>query len=200
MVTVTDSVFEHNGPVAYTLKRDPFRSHSGGLSIGCNNLSLADAPPSITVQSTIFRNNSALPSAQLIQTTSQIFTATIFTGRGGALGLILNHSQASISARFESCSFVGNAANSFGGGTYILFGTLSTHEVTVSNCTYLENWSRFGGAGLFGGFFGTGFANSFSFINMSHCLFEGNVAVQGAGSYIALPGRIGEQGSASVVQ
>ena len=192
-MTVTDSAFEHNGPVANTLKRDPFRSHSGGLSIGSNNFTFDDVPPSITVQNTLFRNNSALPSAQLVQTSSQIFTATIFTGRGGALGLILNYSQTVIDAQLENCTFVGNAANSFGGGTYVLFGTYAAHVVTFRNCTYLKNWSIFGGGGLFGGFFGTGSANSFSYINVSQTLFKENVAVQGAGSYIALPGRTGEQ-------
>ena len=192
-MTVTNSVFEHNGPVANTLKRDPFRSHSGGLSVGCNNFTLDNVPPSITVQNTVFRNNSALPSAQLVQTSSQIFTSVILTGRGGALGLILNYSQTVIDARLENCTFVGNAANSFGGGTYVLFGTNAAHVVTLRNCTYLKNWSIFGGGGLFGGFFGTGFANSFSYINVSQSLFEENVASQGAGSYVALPGRTGKQ-------
>ena len=187
---VTNCVFEDNGPVAYTIKPDPYRSHSGGLSIGCHNLTLTDGvPPSVIVQNTQFKNNFAVPSEAIIQTTSQASLEALFTGRGGALGLKLSESQASITAKVENCTFVDNRAYSFGGGAYVLSSGISAHVVTIDKCTFAKNWCVFSGGGLTGLIFGGGFENSFSFINITQCLFEENESNQGAGSYITLPGK-----------
>ena len=181
VVKITDCVFEHNGPVAYTLKPDPNRSHSGGLSIGCNNLNLTDTSPSITIQYSVFRNNSAIPIANLIKSSSQAHTGRVFTGRGGALGLQLSDSQAPINATVEKCTFVENQAASYGGGMYILFGRLSAHMVTVSNSAFVRNTAGIGSGAILVVFLGAGTYDSFSFMLARGCLFQENVAGHGAG-------------------
>ena len=184
VVKITDCVFEHNGPVAYTLKPDPNRSHSAGLSIGCNNLNLANTPPSITVQNSVFRNNSAIPIANLTKSSTQIHRGRIFTGRGSALGLLLSDSQAPIAATVENCTFVENEARSYGGGMYILFGRLSAHVVTVSNSVFVGNSAGIGAGAVLVVFLGAGSYDSFSFMLAKGCLFQENLATHGAGMAI----------------
>lgn len=190
---VSNCVFEHNGPVAYTLKLDPFRSHSGGLSIGSRNVTAPGVSPTITVMNCVFVNNSAFPSAELIQTSSQVFTGNKFTGRGGALGLQLSDPNQFIPALVDNCTFKENSARTWGGAMYVLFADFTYHTLTISRSIFVKNKSNGAGA-LFGGYFGIGTFDEFAFVNVSRCSFEHNSAEQGGAVYIAMPGIPGQLG------
>ena len=187
MITVMDCVFEDNGPVAFTLKREPFRGHSGGLSISCYNLSQTGAPPAIIIKDSIFVNNTAFPSEELIQSANNLFTNFFFTGRGGALTLMLiDSSVTNIHVMVDNCTFESNLGEAFGGAVYTIFWMKTAHFATFYNCTFKKNWSGYGG-GLVGAFFGPGSRERFGFMNVSHCLFVENEAVHGGGSNFLLP-------------
>ena len=191
VVNISESVFEHNGPVANTLKRVRFFSHSGGLSIGLNNISwyndtYNDTSPSVTVQNCMFKSNSAFPSKNLTRSSSNLFREAVYTGRGGAFGLLLSEAITSIKAVVDNCTFWDNSALSFGGAVYILFGVRSKHTVTVSRCTFTGNSAHSGAGGLLAGFFGEGRDTAFSSLNVSNCRFEGNWAPQGGGASVSL--------------
>ena len=187
VITVADCVFENNGPVAFTLKRQPFRGHSGGLSIACQNLSRATTRPTIIVKDSIFVNNSAFPSQELIQSANDLLTGLVFTGRGGALTLLLiDPSVVPILVTVDNCTFESNVAEGFGGAVYIIFWQGTAHNATVCKCTFKINRSGYAG-GLLGAFFGPGSRERFSFMNVSRCLFVENEAVQGGGANFLLP-------------
>ena len=187
VVLVSGCVFEHNGPVMNTLKTHPFRSHSGGLSIGCHNINLYNNTPMVIVQNCLFVNNSANPSENLTQSSSTLFQKLTFTGRGGAFGLQLSEYRRPITAVVDNCMFINNSAYSFGGAVYILSGVRLAHTVTVSHCSFIRNSAHSGGGGLLGAFFGAGQDTTSSFLKVSYSLFQENMAPQGGGSSIILP-------------
>ena len=96
------------------------------------------------------------------------------------MGLQLSTSQAPINATVENCTYVENQAASHGGGVYILFGAHSSHLVTVSNSRFIRNWAEVEAGGILVIFLGSGFMNSFSYINTSGCVFQQNAASNAA--------------------
>lgn len=117
-LTVVECLFEHNGPASF-VKLTNFRGHSGALSVSLHNYTSPFPMHEITVNDTVFNNNSTMPDESVRQSTSEVFNHFIFTGRGGALGLFLSDNTVIIQAVITHCTFEGNMALTWG-EAYIL--------------------------------------------------------------------------------
>ena len=148
-VTVTGSTFEHNGPVAI-VKNESYRGHSGGLSVGYNDIAEREGGL-IQISNCTFRNNTSNPSAAVQQSTTQLLQRFVFTGRGGGCAITVN-STFNLSASIESSYFEENSALSFGGGLYIGFSAYSPHTVTVMRSRFVNNSCNSSAGGLQFGF------------------------------------------------
>jgi hypothetical protein len=183
-ITVSNSTFENNGPVTIT-KFVPIRGHSGGLSIGFyfqepgNKTELT-----ATIQDSTFRNNSVKASVSGRQSTSQLLTKFLITGRGGGCAVNV-HSVISVKVFVSGCVFERNHALSFGGGFYMGWIRVSNHTTNMTDTSFIENMCLGGAGGLELGFGGAGgsekIANNFFASNLH---FVGNKATYGGGTYI----------------
>ena len=192
IVSVLDSIFMHNGPVSHTLKSQPFRGNSGGLSIAYNNVTSSGVKLSVFVERCIFINNSALPDLQLQLTSSLAVSSKTFTGRGGALGLLLSNELQHIEVLVRGCQFHGNSAQNFGGGMYVLFDVDSGHTVTISECYFGINAVPYFAGGLFTAFIGQGSVSKHSVQIVTDCSFFQNRAMQGGAAVVILSASLGK--------
>ena len=186
-LTVVGCLFEHNGPASF-LKLTNFRGHSGALSVSLHNYTSPFPVHEITVNDTVFYNNSAMPNEDVRQSTSEVFNKFIFTGRGGALGLFLSDDSSIVRAVISNCTFEDNTALTWGGGAYFVLDYTSNHSIAVKDCTFLRNACVFGAGALFTGFFGSGTTEIHSSVTVLGSYFIENSAPQGGAVTISLPG------------
>ena len=128
--------------------RQPYKSNSGGLSIGYNLLFatiLLDII-NITVYSCNFTNN----YAGSLTSTYELPLYGIFTGRGGGLSLVFNVSGIVI-CRVNDSIFVNNLADNLGGGVYISTSERSSSEqfYLFANNNFTSNAAGYGAGGFF---------------------------------------------------
>ena len=189
---VTNSTFEHNGPVSTISNGDIFQIYSGGLSIGVYKLYNQEINPTITVKKCTFVNNTAHPSEEIRQSLSKVFRYKVFNGRGGALGIVLSSQTRSYNVVIEDCVFINNTAQVLGGGIYVTTDRKTSHHLTLNRNIFRNNWSGFGAGGVFTGSFGPGTEDEFDSILFTDCYFIGNSAERGGGVVYAVPGTQGE--------
>ena len=144
-VEVTDCTFEHNGPVS-VFKPDPYRGHSGGLSIGYGSSNM-QSEGSLKVTHCTFRNNTSSPQVSLEESSTRIFQRFIFTGRGGGCALTIN-TTFPLNITVEDCLFEDNSAQARGGGLYLAFTGFSQHVTIVNRVTFVRNKTPGTGGGL----------------------------------------------------
>ena len=186
-----NTTFEHNGPVQNILKTfyGKFVIHSGGLSIGTNILderSIGLDTPSIVITHCTFVNNSAFPNDDVQQSPTQVFINSLFNGRGGGLGVVLNSTFHSYSVNVSDCFFIGNRAKLLGGGMYFTIGPGTSHVIMLDHNVIMENESDFAGGGTFIGSIGPGTPNIFNKFIFNDCLYNGNIAERGGGAAYAV--------------
>ena len=86
-----------------------------------------------------FRNNTSNPQESgKVVTTSQLISDFIFSGRGGALAIIINSSFA-FDMRIEDCVVENNFATSFGGGIYLGYSGYNTHTTDINRILFTNN-------------------------------------------------------------
>lgn len=177
-------VFEDNGPVNIN-KFMPIRGHSGGLSIGfffprpLNRTRLT-----AVVKDSIFQNNSVHASVSGRQTTSQLLTRFLITGRGGGCA-VTAHSVVSVDVLVTGCTFTRNYALSYGGGMYMGWIRVSNHTTMVTHTSFIENECPGGAGGLEIGFGrGARGGNMVNKLLASDLRFVGNRATYGGGAYV----------------
>jgi hypothetical protein len=100
-----------------------------------------------------------------------IFTDCIFEGNWATLGggAVDNCAYWDRSPTFENCTFIGNWASSFGGGM-----SDAGCKSKLTNCTFYKNWAVEGG----------GLWSEESSPILSNCIFSGNSAEWGGGTFI----------------
>ena len=178
-VAVWNCTFENNGPVVIT-KLFPVRGHSGGLSVGfffhqpVNRTELT-----VVIRGSIFRNNTVHASVSGRQSTSQLLTQFLITGRGGGCSVTV-FSVISVDVFVTDCLFERNYALSFGGGLYLGWLGGSSHTTRVADSSFIGNECLGGAGGLELGF-GTAGSNR---LFASRLLFIGNKATFGGGAYV----------------
>ncbi len=185
-VVVSNSLFEHNGPVS-VIKRGEYRGHAGGLSLGYFYSRNVSSPIAQVIGCT-FRNNTSDPLASIVQSTSQLFQQFVFSGRGGGCAITIN-SMNSLSATVEDCYFEENFARSFGGGLYVGFSGNNSHIVVVRRTTLVRNKTPGAAGGLEIGFVQGADENFANQIYIYDSVFVENEASFGGGAYIFCPGR-----------
>lgn len=182
-VMVCNCTFENNGPVVIT-KYVPVRGHSGGLSMGFyfqqpgNRTKLT-----AVVRDCVFRNNTVLASVSGRQSTSQLLTQFLITGRGGGCAITI-HSVISVDILVTGCMFERNFALSFGGGLYMGWIRVSNHTTTITDTSFVENVCPGGAGGLELGFGRAGSGETTNKFFASDLHFIGNMATFGGGTYI----------------
>lgn len=181
-VTVCNCIFENNGPVSIT-KLIPLRGHSGGLSIGFYFLeALNGTRLTAVVKDCVFRNNSVQASVSGRQTTSQLLSRLLITGRGGGCAITV-HSVTSLDVFVTGCIFERNYALSFGGGMYMAWIRVSNHTTTITHTSFIENECPGGAGGLEMGFGMGGPEDIANKLFGSDLRFVGNRATYGGGAY-----------------
>ena len=148
-ITIANSNFSDNSGTGNVLLS--FRGNTGAVSIGYNKneLSILRTNPNILVQNCSFTNNQAYASTQSYITSNDIIARAIYTGRGGALGLLINESFHNITALITNCQFTNNFAASFGGAVYLaLYGMDTQHNVTMDNCEFINNTGILGAGAI----------------------------------------------------
>lgn len=185
-VIVQDSIFEHNGP-ASIVKREPFRGHSGGLSLGYYRINVSGGPRAL-VSNCTFRNNTSDPNSATVQSTSDLFQFFAFTGRGGGCAFTISPST-SLTAVVEDSIVEGNFARSFGGGLYVGFDGNLSHTVNVTRVQFTRNECPGAAGGLEIGFVQGADPHSINRIFVEDSEFVENRAGFGAGIYFFSPGR-----------
>lgn len=184
-VTVSSSIFEHNGPVSI-VKKGEYRGHAGGLSLGYfynRNVS----HPVAKVTGCVFRNNTSDPLANTVQSTSQLFQQFVFSGRGGGCAITINPMN-SLNATVEDCYFEDNFALSFGGGLYVGFSGNNSHTVVVRRTILMKNKTPGAAGGLEIGFVQGADEDFTNQIYVYDSTFIENKASVGGGVYVFCPG------------
>ena len=192
-VTISDCIFEHNGPVTI-LKDDQYRGSAAGISIGYDDNHYNDTGTptdtiptgngSVTVTGCIFRNNTNSPLLDDQVNPHAFFSRFVFPGRGGALSLTVN-SSFPFDANIDNCLVENNFAQLFGGGFYIAFSGYHEHLTVVNNSKFIGGHARDGGGGgLVVGFVEAGRSESFSVrLEIFNSNFTENRAVFGGGIF-----------------
>lgn len=192
VVSISNSTFKHNGPVSDTLKTQSFRGTSGGLSIGYNDIINPGIQLSATVEQSTFINNSAIPSSQLQETSTTAISQNVFSGRGGALGLLLSNERQHIEVVVTECYFESNTASDFGGGVYVIYNFYSSHSVTIAKCVFVNNTSPSSAGAVFTAFIGPGIFPQCSVQTVTDCEFVENKAAQGGAAVAVMSGSPGK--------
>lgn len=182
-LTVSGCVFEHNGPASF-VKFQHFVGHSGGMSITLFNYTSPYQTHALTIRDSIFTNNSALPEDMVRQSSSEVLGRFIFTGRGGAMSILLADTTSTANAELTNCTFEENSAFIWGGGIYIAFDNSSRHFVVIDDCLFRTNWSMFGSGALNLAFFGIGTSLKHSSVKVFNTIFEENAAAIEGGAII----------------
>ena len=199
-VTITNSNFSDNSGTGNVLL--PYRGNTGAVSIGYNKIkSISITNETVLVQNCLFINNRANASAQSFLTSSNIVARGVFTGRGGALGLLVNESFHNVTALITNCQFLNNFASSFGGGVYTVFsGTGTQHRVTVDNCHFINNTGVLGAGGINIAYLTNGEPNYPITAVIQHCHFFGNQGETGGAAYIFPASRLGGDGNVAFIE
>ena len=177
-VTISDCYFLNNYGTGIIL--EPYRGNSGALAITYNYMDTSLNDPIIIVSDCMFINNSAINHS----TSNQVFSTKIFTGRGGAMAILVNESNFTVTVRVINSNYTNNYA-SLGGGLYMFLSGYALHNASVENCAYHSNMANLGGGGIVSA--GTrGLVSMQRTISYTDCHFESNLALVGGGMLFSL--------------
>ncbi len=182
-VTISNSTFEHNGPVSM-IRDGQYRGHGAGISIGfdcednCNGISL---PPrvGVSIHDCRFLNNTDDPIRSSVD---QAVIGGIFPGRGGAISVCIN-STFEFNITLSGCQVNESKASSFGSGVYIVVSGYSAHHLRVNNTVFMNNSGPISGALTVGYFEGSDNGMAIT-LGVHNCRFEDNEAVYGGGIFL----------------
>ena len=100
---------------------------------------------------------------------------------------VIVDSVATVTVDVINCSFFNNFATEFGGGAFTELCTLSSssnHLITFQTCVFDENGSETHAGGLGIEISGNGNGTESSGVIIRDCVFRGNTAECGGGSYL----------------
>ena len=128
-IIINETVFEHN--IGSGMDKVEYRGNSGAVAVGYNNVP-SNPLMLLQVTNSIFLNNSATATTSF-QTSTNLFTNRVYTGRGGALALYQQYlTPNNLTIIIKNCNFINNSARSYGGAMYLNADTnLSLVEKTT---------------------------------------------------------------------
>ncbi len=172
------------------ISRNAFRGNTGAVSIGFNNIELDQqegSQPQVLVSHCNFTRNRATAESSVLST-SNAFFSRIFTGRGGALGLLVNESFNDISGEIIDNTFEDNYARSFGGGLYVvIFGANTQDTFLLRRNKFINNVALLGAGGFIVTYFSVGVRDTPHTTIVSDCTFSGNMGEVGGGVLAYIP-------------
>ena len=179
-VNITDTVVQDNSGTGRLV--ESFRGNTGGIAIGYNSLPDDYFNPMISISNTVFQNNRAWG----FRTPNRAVTASVYLGRGGALGLFLNESVHNLTFTISGCVFENNTARLFGGGLFILtLSHLSNQlNIVVEKSTFKRNHASYGGGGVQLSYLRSGSNSRPHTVAFTDCEFLDNRSPSGSGIYI----------------
>lgn len=149
-VTVINCTFHNNTSSSFFTRR-PYQGNAGGLSIAYNmrfsNRTVDDV--NILVKDCVFTANHAAPPTALQLSSTELLAMSIFTGRGGAMAVLINITSP-VNCVVTDNMFVNNSAASFGGCIYnFAGGPYINHTFLYTNNVFIENSASVGGVMTF---------------------------------------------------
>lgn len=180
-VEIEDSAFNGNGQERFTTSRR-FQGGSGGLSMQYTEDYVFSSEPSFSLRNILFIQNNALTARNATTTFSEIVSGDDFTGRGGAIFILLQSQQA-VTGTIKDCLFEDNMADLYGGAVYIAFNKETNNTITIADTTFRNNSAFYAGGGLMFSFLVGGNDIFINCVRMRRCFIEGNSADYGGGVY-----------------
>ena len=147
-ISVEHSHFTNN--TSDGIGQTPYSGNAGALAIGYNDTDLSSdllkIAPCISIVNVSFVKNRALAVDGFKYSIGQVLFTKLYNQRGGGLACYLGTPNYSVKVLIDGCDFVGNCADSAGGGVYMyLAGANNSHTVDILNTEFRENNSPDGG-------------------------------------------------------
>ena len=138
--------------------------------------------PYFKLQNLSFINNSALSVESDSSMFSEITFGNDFTGRGGAIFLILQNTK-SVTGVIDDCTFDNNTADLYGGAIYLAFNEQSNNDITIKNSIFTGNMAVVAGGAFVVSYQVGGDKSHVNSVTMSDCSLTNNEADYGGGVY-----------------
>ena len=177
-ISIFDSRFNRNGMVDVIRRR--LTGGSGGLSIQYTKEFNFTEQLNFHIRNVNFTRNSAMTASS--QSFTEVTSGDEYTGRGGAIFLFMENEMA-VSGIIESCRFIRNYADLYGGAVYIAFNALSQNNITIKDCLFRRNSAIQAGGALMVTYQEGGDDDYINRVEMSNCWIDVNTAEYGGGVY-----------------
>ena len=141
--------------------------------------------PQVSISNCEFVNNSAFATSKLLSSERAV-SNSVFTGRGGGLGIFVGELSHSVILDMRDCRVFGNYGRLFGGGIFIIINSYDTQLfLTFKRIDIIGNRAQRGGGGVQLSFLSA--TNTYvppDTVIFEDCNFENNVGESGGGIYI----------------
>ena len=181
-VEMEDCFFNNNGLQLVSTSRK-FQGGSGGLSMQYTEDYTFIQNPSFLLRNVSFIQNNALTTRNATSTFSEVASGDDFTGRGGALFILLQ-SQQPVDGIIQDSLFDSNTADLYGGAIYLAFNKEISNMISIMDTIFRNNSAFYAGGGMMFSFQVGGNDVSTNSVRMTRCTVEENIAGYGGGAYI----------------
>ena len=183
-VVISNSLFRANGIKVAT--RNTSEGGSGGLSIQYTNKVTFPQPPTFLISNCSFNTNGALVDDNQTGIFSEVDQEeSVYTGRGGAIFMLMQNTQRVIGL-IRNSMFINNRAGFYGGAIYIAFNSLSRNNITIENSIFHRNSAGLAGGGIMMSFQEGGDDDNVNSVTMYNCVMRNNEAPYGGGVYFLI--------------
>ena len=176
-----DCLFYNNGRENFARLRT-FQGGSGGLSLQYTEDLSKMMKPSFQIKNVSFYENDALTTRNATSTFSEVASGDDFTGRGGAIFMLLQSLQA-VDGVISNCLFEGNTGDLYGGAIYLAFNKETNNNITILDTVFRNNTAFLAGGAVMISYQVGGTDRSTNRVYMRRCTFESNSAQYGGGAY-----------------
>ncbi len=181
-VEMENCLFSHNGLELVSTSRK-FQGGSGGLSMQYTEDFTYTQNPIFALDNVSFIQNNALTTRNATSTFSEVASGDDFTGRGGALFILLQ-SLEPVTGVIKDCLFDSNTADLYGGALYLAFNKETNNNITIMDTVFRNNSAFYAGGGIMFSFQVGGSDTLTNRIQMKRCTVENNSASFGGGVYV----------------
>ena len=195
-VVISNSSFSNNVGTGNVFL--PFRGNTGAVAVGYFEMKSV-TNPTILIENCLFTKNQAKATSSY--TTSDILSGGVFTGRGGALGILINASSLNVTGLIKNCEFTNNVALTFGGSIYVAFdGEGTQHVISINSCNFTNNTGGLGAGGIKLSYLTNGNHNFPMTTLIQNCYFKGNKGDNGAAIYVLPSSLLGGDGNVAYIE
>ena len=178
---IEDCIFTNNGQELF-IKSRRYQGGSGGLSLQYTEDLVFSTQPSFSLRNVSFIQNNAITTRNATSTFSEVASGTDFTGRGGAIFILLQNQKA-VSGDIKNCLFESNRADLYGGAIYLAYNTETNNIIRITDTMFRNNSAFYAGGGVMVSFQVGGNDLRSNRVIMTRCNVEFNSAPYGGGIY-----------------